>query len=98
MLIPHKGKYRIADLVFDLENGESVVCEIQLSKISMEDLEERTDDYHSIGHSVIWWFGKNAKRPENVDWHREYLGFNPCLLDFEYEEEVSVASKSLIDT
>lgn len=45
---------RIADIVFEFSNGWLIAHEIQLSKISIEDLEKRTNDYKNAGVDIVW--------------------------------------------
>jgi competence CoiA-like predicted nuclease len=65
---------RIADVCFTLATGERMVHEAQLAAISVDDLEARTNDYQSIGYSIIWHFGKAADTQTNKQWAFRRLG------------------------
>lgn len=65
---------RIADVCFTLADGERIVHEAQLAPISIDDLEARTNDYQSLGYSVIWHFGKSADTATNKVWATRRLG------------------------
>lgn len=79
--IPRKNKYRIADVCF--HTGElTIVHEIQLSKISIDELTERTEDYKDAGCDVQWHFGKAFAGREYDDWHRRMLGFDAGYIRF----------------
>lgn len=45
---------RFADVYFQLRSGEKVVIEIQNSKISVQELKKRTEDYNQIEIYVLW--------------------------------------------
>lgn len=65
---------RIADIVFEFPNGWLVAHEIQLSPITTEDLENRTNDYRNAGVDVIWWLGNRADTELNRKWLFEHNG------------------------
>lgn len=65
---------RIADVCFTLANGDRVVHEAQLAAIGVDELEERTNDYQSLGYAVIWHFGKAADTGANRTWATRRLG------------------------
>lgn len=65
---------RIADIVFEFPNGWLVAHEIQLSSITIEDLEKRTNDYRNAGVDVVWWLGKSADTENNREWLFENFG------------------------
>ena len=65
---------RIADVCFVLENGDRVVHEAQLSPITVDDLEARTNDYESLGYGIVWHFGKHADKEANKLWAFRRLG------------------------
>jgi competence protein CoiA len=73
---------RIADIVFEFPNGWLVAHEIQLSKISIEDLEKRTNDYRNAGVEIVWWLGNHADTETNRKWLFENFG-ECCSLDWE---------------
>ena len=45
---------RFADVYFQLRSGEKVVIEIQNSKISVQELKQRTEDYNQLEIYVLW--------------------------------------------
>lgn len=65
---------RIADVCFILPNGSHMVHEAQLSATSPDELEERTNDYQSLGYGIIWHFGKAANTEVNKRWAFRRLG------------------------
>lgn len=81
---PLKEVNRIVDVLFKFPMGWGWAHEIQLSPISINDLQERTSDYLKNGVDVIWWFGKNANCEENRKWNTKRLGFSPYL---KFEDE-----------
>lgn len=65
---------RIADVCFTLTNGDRVVHEAQLAAISIDELEARTNDYQSLGYSIVWHLGKAADTGANKQWAFRRLG------------------------
>lgn len=65
---------RIADVCFVLESGERVVHEAQLAEIGVDSLEARTNDYQSLGYTIVWHFGKSADTATNRQWAFRRLG------------------------
>ena len=65
---PIHDRKRIADVCFEFDNGWKIIHEIQLSSITVEEIERRTNDYEQSGYSVIWWIGKNANTPAVREW------------------------------
>lgn len=65
---------RIADIVFEFPSGWLVAHEIQLSSITTEELEKRTNDYRNAGVDIIWWLGNRADTPRNREWLFENFG------------------------
>jgi competence CoiA-like predicted nuclease len=45
---------RFADIYFQLKSGKKIVIEIQNSKISIQELKQRTKDYNHLGIYVLW--------------------------------------------
>ena len=64
------GRRRIADVALIYPSGFVEVHEIQLASISVDEIEQRTDDYASAGIPAQWWIGKS-----NTDSHdiRDFL-------------------------
>jgi competence CoiA-like predicted nuclease len=73
---------RIADIAMLFPSGWLVIHEIQLSSITSEQLQKRTNDYNSIGADVIWWLGKGADSTANRSWCVEKYGYS-LSLDYE---------------
>lgn len=70
---------RIADLAVLDCNGKMVQAhEIQLTKVTTGELEERTESYESAGVEVIWWFGKGCDTEELIAWAKASFGY--CLI------------------
>jgi competence protein CoiA len=67
---------RVADMVFAFPSGWLVAHEIQLSSITTEQLEQRTNDYRNAGVDVIWWLGKSADTETNRQWL--YKNYGEC--------------------
>jgi competence CoiA-like predicted nuclease len=65
---------RIADVCFTLKNGDRIVHEAQLASIGVDELEERTNDYQSLGYGIVWHFGKRADTESNKLWALRRLG------------------------
>lgn len=65
---------RIADVCFDLANGDRMVHEAQLATITADELEARTNDYQSLGYGIVWHFGKSADTVPNRTWAFRRLG------------------------
>jgi competence CoiA-like predicted nuclease len=65
---------RIADVCFTLANGDRIVHEAQLAAIGVDELEARTNDYQSLGYSIVWHLGKAADTGGNRTWATRRLG------------------------
>lgn len=69
---------RIADLaVLDCEEKMVQAHEIQLTKVTTGELEDRTESYESAGVEVVWWFGKGCNTEEIIAWAKGSFGY--CL-------------------
>lgn len=68
--LPEVG--RIADLIQLFPNGWRVVHEVQLASITIETLQQRSDDYLAAGCDVIWYLGGKAHTPANIEWVRRF--------------------------
>lgn len=70
---------RIADLAV-LDHGGRVVeaHEIQLTKVPISELQERTNSYEQAGVEVVWWFGKGCQTDDIIQWAQRNFGY--CLL------------------
>ncbi len=68
---------RIADLaVLDKEGKIIEAHEIQLSRITTAELDERTTSYDRAGVECIWWFGKNCQSQDVLAWARQNFGYS----------------------
>jgi competence CoiA-like predicted nuclease len=76
---------RIADVALVYDNGNLLICECQLSKITFNELEQRTRDYYAIGADVLWFLGGYANTAENRTWIRSRFG-SVGTLDFVYTD------------
>ena len=72
--VPIQSAGRVADLLVTFPTGWQVAHEIQLAAITVEKLEERTNDYKSTGIDTIWWLGKSADTENNRTWSIDMLG------------------------
>ena len=84
------ARRRIADIALLYPSGFAEIHEIQLSPITVDEIEARTDDYASLGIPVQWWIGKSNTDHRDI---REFLrlyqgGF--YVLDFEERIPASV--------
>jgi competence CoiA-like predicted nuclease len=80
---------RIADVALIYDNGNLVVCECQLAKITPHELEQRTREYLSIGADVLWFLGGEADTSENRAWLRSVFG-SVGRIEFSYGTEREV--------
>ncbi len=85
---------RRADIMVSFPMGWRVAHEIQLSGISIEELEERTHDYYRAGIDVYWWLGKNGNTPANQYWCREFFGFFLTINVFTKQEHTSLGIRA----
>lgn len=70
---PIKEVRRVADVMLCFPNGWRVAHEVQLSPITTEELEARTQDYLLAGIDLFWWLGGKADTPANRTWcHRRF--------------------------
>jgi competence CoiA-like predicted nuclease len=66
---------RRADVLATFPMGWRIAHEIQLSRISKEELEARTNDYYRTGIDVVWWLGGAADTDENRRWCLNRFGY-----------------------
>lgn len=59
---------RVADILVVLSTGYKEAHEVQLSRVDLETIRARTEDYASAGIEVFWYFGPNAKDTNIRDW------------------------------
>ncbi len=72
--VPIREIKRVADILVVFPMGWRVAHEIQLAGITIENLQERTNDYSRAGIDVVWWLGKSANTPANRAWCIETFG------------------------
>lgn len=70
---------RVADVMVTFPMGWRIAHEIQLSPITNEKLEERTNDYFKAGIDINWWLGGKADTYGNRDWCISNFGFYRSL-------------------
>ena len=80
---------RVADLLITFPMGWRIAHEVQLANITIEELQQRTDDYARAGIDTIWWLGKSADTPANRNWCIERFGI--CYrLNFQEADETQI--------
>ncbi|MHB8908544.1 MAG: competence protein CoiA [Syntrophales bacterium] len=87
--IPIPEVMRVADIITEFPMGWRIAHEIQLSPITVDELDRRTSDYLRAGIDVLWWFGKSADTPANRDWAIKRNGFS---LSLKYDKSNQVRS------
>ncbi|MBD2054811.1 glutathione peroxidase [Oculatella sp. FACHB-28] len=86
-LLPNCGEHgRIADVAVVYKNNNLLIAECQLSRITPDELEQRTRDYHSIGADVLWFLGKDADTSDNRTWLRSVFGA-VGRIEFKYDSD-----------
>jgi competence protein CoiA len=93
VIIPEAN--RQADILFSFPNGWRVACEVQLASITIEELEERTNDYLRAGIDTFWFFGKSAASPTNLEWSTKTYGYVFKLYYKEYDTETEIATAKI---
>lgn len=68
---------RRVDLLVTFPTGWKQAHEIQLSPITTQELQERSEDYARLEIDVVWWLGKRADSPANRAWCIQHFGY--CL-------------------
>jgi len=96
--IPGKGKYRIIDVAFVMEDGDIIANEIQISPIMPDELSERTNDYKNAGVvDVMWWFGPKANTQPNRDRHLELTDYSPGAIRTVVKEKLQTIEMDFDD-
>lgn len=89
---PVREVKRIIDVALLFPSGWIVAHEVQLANITVEDLEERTNDYARAGVDVVWWLGKRANTPSNREWCISRFG--QCqLIHFKSGDDVFIGAQ-----
>ena len=60
------GRWRIADILIRYPSGLQEVHEVQLKPISADEIQQRTDDYMSVGIAPYWWVGGGCADCDDV--------------------------------
>lgn len=70
---------RIPDIaVLDSDGSIVEAHEIQLTKVTTAELDERTQSYDDAGIECVWWFGKGCQTEDVIVWAKRNFGY--CLL------------------
>jgi competence protein CoiA len=73
--VPIPEAKRVADLLMTFPTGWRIAHEVQLAKITVEELQMRTAAYEQAGIDVVWWLGKQANTENNRKWCEETFGY-----------------------
>ncbi len=74
------GRKRIADVAITFPDGRMEAHEVQLANTSLENLEQRIDDYASVGIHSVWHIGLECGRNQDVrNYLRRHQGFVSLL-------------------
>jgi len=65
---------RIADVMISYPFGYRQAIEIQLSRVSLENIQERTEDYFQAGIDVFWLLGPEAREERIVHYLQSLFG------------------------
>lgn len=96
--IPGTDKYRIIDVAFEMDNGDIIANEIQISRITPDELTERTNDYREAGVvDVMWWFGPKASTQENKERHLELTDYSPGTIRTVVKERLKTIDMNFED-
>lgn len=93
--VPIPEVKRIADVMFIFPNGWRVACEVQLASITIDELQQRTDDYLRAGVDVFWFLGKNAASESNIRWATAQQGFAIILQYSEQKHTSRITPKAI---
>jgi competence CoiA-like predicted nuclease len=87
---------RRADVCIKTSDGiPTVAHEIQLSRQTITQLEQRTADYEANGVDVVWWFGGNCDTPETQSWAKQNFPFHHRVI---IGEAINLATLSKYET
>lgn len=80
---------RIADIAVLDKDGEIVQAhEVQLTKVAVSELEDRTESYYQAGVEVSWWFGIGCQTKDIQDWALNKFG---CQIDAQFDFSISTS-------
>lgn len=65
---------RVADVLITFPMGWQVAGEVQLSPITVDEIQQRTNDYLSLGIDVMWFLGAKADKENIRNWCLENIG------------------------
>ncbi len=83
---------RIADIYVTFADGGIEVHEAQLSRITVQETQARSNDYRSLGvDNVIWWFGRANRDDTNLEQWALRDGGAVGRLEFSTERIVAIA-------
>lgn len=94
--VPIEEIKRQADVLVTFPMGWRIAHEVQLAKITIDELEERTNDYLRAGIDVFWWLGKSADTESNRTWCVKRFGFSFRINIVEQEIEDSPLSPAAL--
>lgn len=79
---------RIADIAVLNQQGEIVQAhEVQLTKVSVSELEDRTESYYRAGVEVCWWFGIGCQTEDIRLWALNKFG---CQIEAHFDFTVDL--------
>jgi competence CoiA-like predicted nuclease len=84
---------RVSDIAKISPDGKMIEAhEVQLTKITIEELQKRSDSYEMNGVEVVWWFGKGCQTEDVKLWAMRRFGYYsmPSFDFFTQEAEVSL--------
>lgn len=94
VIIIRPGRRRIADVAIRYPSGLMEVHEAQLAALTLEELQERTDDYAEAGIPAYWWLGGNAGDRYEL---RDYLrSVNGGFVQLAFNETVPESAQHLV--
>ena len=88
----YRPKGRVADIFVKLYTGDTIIHEVQLARITQNEIQQRTKDYEQAEVSqVIWWLGENAATEEIKSYFYDTTGCcNTLHFTKGYKEDYSM--------
>jgi Competence protein CoiA-like family len=84
--ITGKNKRRIIDVAVLFKSGFMEAHEVQLSSLTVEEINERSEDYRKSGIDSFWWFGEQNFQSQALrNWHRQYYKSDSNCISFRSE-------------
>lgn len=91
-ILRHGGVKRVADVCVTWPGGGLEVHEVQLSRITVQEAQARTNDYMLMGvDNVIWWFGRANSGDSNLEQWAYRSGGIVGQVDFHTERVIAIA-------